>query len=80
MSDDLIGRREIPVKNHFQAELDDLMANPVVAGATSKDAFWIGIVEKNKVSIGINGDDVVTNYGPNEPNDKTGIVRYSHFD
>ena len=80
MSDDLIGRREIPVKNHFQAELDELMANPVVAGATNKDAFWIGIVEKNKVSIGINGDDVVTNYGPNEPNDKTGIVHYSHFD
>jgi len=55
-----------------QAELDELMANPVVAGATTKDAFWIGIVEKNKVSIGVDGSDVVTNYGPNEPNDKTG--------
>ena len=57
-----------------QAELDQLMANPVVAGATNKDAFWIGIVEKNKVSIGVDGSDVVTNYGPNEPNDKTGKV------
>ena len=50
------------------------MANPVVAGATKNDAFWIGIVEKNKVSIGVDGSDVVTNYGPNEPNDKTGKV------
>ena len=66
--------KNVQFENHFQAELDALMANPVVAGATNKDAFWIGIVEKNKVSIGIDGSDVVTNYGPNEPNDKTGTV------
>ena len=51
------------------------MANPVVTGATNKDAFWIGIREKNQVSKGVDGSNVVvTNYGPNEPNDKTGTI------
>ena len=55
------------------------MANPVVAGATNKDAFWIGIVEKNQVSIGVDGSEVVTNYSANEPNDKTGKVSKIKF-
>ena len=66
-------------ENRKKAELDELMANPVVAGATNKDAFWIGIVEKNQVSIGVDGSEVVTNYSANEPNDKTGKVSKIHF-
>ena len=63
------------VENKLKAELDELMANPVVTGATNKDAFWIGIREKNQVSKGVDGSNVVvTNYGPNEPNDKTGTI------